>query len=167
MLVHHAQSAITLQGLERIAAYDRVMGDGAAVRQGRRAFAAHRDGRAASTRQEAQAAFREAVARAGARLGAGPAFDQPRYLVGYLGDLATNVSRFAPASALEQLAAFERGNAAWRRRQACQAAAARDARGVAGLVERASRSGLAAIEQREFRDAAGTLVAWRLAFRRN
>lgn len=166
MLIHHADSAITRQTADQIAAYDRVLGAGGAVRQARRTFATRIKPTPPAARQAAAEAFREAVGRAAARLQPGPAFDPVRYLVGYLGDLADRLDAYDPASALARLEAFEAGNAAWRQRQLCQTRAALDAAGLDAFVARAARAELAPAERSPQQDASGALIGWRVAFRR-
>lgn len=163
-LVHHAQGAVTRWTAEQGAAYDRVLGDGAAVRQARRAFTAHQKGLAAPAVAAAESAFREAVDRAAARLQDEPAYEPVRYFVSYLADLAGNAATFAPASALQRLDEFEAGNAAWRQRHRSQVAAALDGAGVEALVQRAVKAGFAQVDRAETRDARNALVGWRLEF---
>lgn len=164
MLIHHADSAITRHTEAQIAAYDRVLGNGGAIRQGRRAFTAQLKGLPAPARQSAEQAFRETVGRAAGRLEPGPAFDPVRYLVGYLDDLASRVASYEPASAMARLDAFEAGNAAWRRRQHCQTQAALDDRGLDAFVARADRVGLALTDRSRQDDLGGALIGWRVAF---
>lgn len=166
-VMHHADSAITRQTAAQIAAYDRVMANGAAVRQARRVFAAHRKNSGPAPVQAAEQAFAEAVSRAKDRLEPDPAFDPVRYLVGYLEDLARRAAAYEPVSALARIDAFEAGNAAWRHRQLCQTRAALDGAGLSGFVERADRCGLAIVERGEISDPRGDLIAWRVAFRRS
>lgn len=166
MLLHHAGGAITGQTAAQIAAYDRVMADGAAVRHARRAFHAHRKGLPSAAIRAAEDAFRAAVKRARDRLEPDPAFDPVRYLVGYLADLSDRISAYDPASALARLEVFETGNAAWRHRQQAQTRAALDGAGMEVFVGRAARAGLALANQAEQRDARGALIAWRAEFRK-
>lgn len=166
MLVHHADSVITRQTAEQIAAYDLVMGSGAVIRQARRAFTAHLKGVPPAALQPVEAAFREAVDRTAARLEPGPAFNPTRQLVGYLDDLATRIAAYEPASALKRLDIFEQSNAAWRHRQLAQTQAALDAAGVEGFIQRAERAGLALVERAEEHDAQGALIGWRVRFRK-
>ncbi|WP_298747991.1 methyltransferase domain-containing protein [uncultured Brevundimonas sp.] len=166
MLLHHAGGVITRQTAAQIAAYDRVMANGAAVRQARRAFHAHHKRLPPATIRAAEEALREAVGRAKDRLDPDPAFDTARYLVGYLADLSDRIAAYDAASALARLEVFETGNAAWRRRQQAQTRAALDAAGMDAFVERAARAGLALADRAEHRDARGALVAWRVEFRR-
>ena len=166
MLIHHANSAITRQTEAQIAAYDRVLGNGGAIRQGRRAFAAHLKALPVAARQSAEDAFRDAVGRAAARLEPGSAFDQVRYLVGYIDDLANRIVSYEPASALARLEAFEMGNTAWRHRQQSQTRAALDETGLDAFVQRAARAGLALTDRAEERDARGALIAWRVGFQK-
>lgn len=166
MLVHHADSAITRQTAAQIAAHDAVMGQGAVIRQARRAFTAHLKGVAPAALQPVEEAFREAVGRAAARLEPDPAFNPCRQLVGYLHDLATRIAAYEPASALKRLDIFEQSNAAWRHRQVAQTQAALEAAGVDGFVQRAERAGLALVERAEQHDAQGALIGWRVGFRK-
>lgn len=166
MLLHHAGSVITGQTAAQIAAYDGVLGGGAAIRQARRAFGAHLKGAPPATLRQAEAAFADAVRKTAARLRPEPAFDQPRYLVGYLVDLCERIDRYDPANALKRLDEFEAGNAAWRQRQHCQVRAALDQGGLEALVHRAGRVGLTAIEQGEAHDSRGALIGWTVAFSR-
>ncbi|WP_372706408.1 class I SAM-dependent methyltransferase [Brevundimonas sp.] len=165
-LVHHADSAITRQTAAQISAYDRVMANGAAVRQARRAFSAHRKGLPSASVQAAEQVFAEAVRRAQDRLEPDPAFDPVRYLVGYLGDLADRVASYEPVSALARIDGFETGNSAWRHRQLCQTRAALDGTGLDGFVQRADRCGLVLADRSEIADQRGDLITWRLTFRK-
>lgn len=163
MLIHHAGSAITRSTAAQTAAYDRVLGDGAAIRQARRAFTAHLKGLPTPATGAAEHAFRDAVKRAAARLEPSPAFESARYLVGYLADLAERTSAYAPDSALARLDAFEFGNASWRQRHRSQLAAAMDPAALDTFLQRADRVGLAGDEPVELRDGRGDLIAWRVA----
>lgn len=165
-VMHHADSVITRQTAAQIAAYDKVMANGSAVRQARRVFAAHRKDPGPATVRRAEQAFAEAVSRAKDRLESGPAFDPVRYLVGYLEDLANRAASYEPVSALARIEAFEAGNAAWRHRQLCQTRAALDSAGLAGFVQRADRCGLMLDKRSEIADPRGDLIAWRVAFRK-
>lgn len=166
MLIHHADSAITRSTAGQAAAYDRVFGDGAAVRQARRAFSAHLNRLPADATRAAENAFREAVRRAGDRLEPAAAFEPARYLVQYLGDLADRISAYEPASALARLDAFEFGNASWRQRHRSQLAATMNGAALEGFLQRASRAGMTLTERAETRDDRGELVAWRVEMRR-
>ncbi|MFZ5670570.1 MAG: class I SAM-dependent methyltransferase [Pseudomonadota bacterium] len=166
MLIHHADSAVTRAAAGQAAAYDRVLGDGAAVRLARRAYAAHLNRLAPAAVRAAEAAFRAAVTRAAGRLDPAPAHAPARYLVGYLADLADRIAAYEPASALARLDAFEHGNAAWRQRQRGQLNAAMTAAQLDVFLARAARAGLACRERAQQHDAAGALVAWRVALER-
>ena len=166
LLLHHADSAITRHSRRQIAAYDGVLGSGGAIRQARRAFTAHLKAAPAPTRAAAEQAFREAVARATGRLEPEPGFDVPRYLVGYLADLAARIAAYDPSSSLARLDAFERGNSAWRQRQLCQTRAALDCAGMDGFLKRASAVSLETSHQAEHHDADGALIGWRVGLRR-
>ena len=166
-LMHHADSAITHQTAEQIAAYERAMTNGAAVRLAHRAFLARHKGLSPALVQAAGRAFSDAGRRARDRLEPGPAFDPARYLVGYLDDLAQRAASYDPLSALARLERFESGNAAWRRRQLCQTRAALDDAGLSGFAQRAARLGLLPVDRSEIVDARGNLIAWRLSFRKN
>lgn len=166
MLLHHAGGAITARTAAQIAAYDKVMANGAAVRQARRAFSAHLRGLPRETIQAAEQAFQDAVRRAKDRLEPDPAFDPVRYLVGYVDDLARRTTAYEPASALARLDAFESGNSAWRHRQQSQTRAALDGAGMDGFVNRAERAGLALVERSEEHDGHGAVIGWRVGFRK-
>ncbi|MBA4805591.1 MAG: methyltransferase domain-containing protein [Brevundimonas sp.] len=163
MLMHHADSVISRQTADQVAAHDRVLGGGAAFRQARRAFAARAGGASAAARAAADAGFRHAVERAAARLKPDPAYGPARYLVDYLTDLAARADAYEPASALARLDEVETGSAAWRRRQTCQIRAALDAAGLEAFVARAVAAGLEPVERGPEHDARGALVGWRLA----
>jgi len=165
-LVHHADSAITRQTAAQIAAYDQVMANGAAVRQARRAFAAHHKRLPPGSVRSAEQAFADAVGRARDRLEPGPAFDPVRYLVDYLEDLANRIASYEPVSALARIEGFEAGNAAWRHRQLCQTRAALDQAGLDGFALRAERCGLVLVDRVEITDPQGDLIAWRLSLRK-
>lgn len=167
MLLHHAASVITLQTAMQIAAYDRVMGSGAAVRQARRAFTTHLKGAPEAALRQAETAFAAAVQRASDRLAPEPAYEQARYLVGYLADLSSRIARYDAASALARLDIFEAGNAAWRHRQQSQVRAAMDAAGLEAFVHRADRAGLSLDERSEAFDGRGALIGWKLLFHRD
>lgn len=166
-LMHHADSAITHQTAEQIAAYERAMTNGAAVRLAYRAFSAHHKGLSPALVQAAGRAFGEAVRRARDRLEPGLAFDPARYLVGYLDDMAERAASYDPLNALTRLERFESGNAAWRRRQLCQTRAALNESGLSGFAQRAARLGLLLVDRSKIVDARGHLIAWRLSFRKN
>lgn len=163
MLIHHAESAVTRFTALQSAAHDKVLGDGAAIRQARRAFSAYLKGLPPPATQAAEDAFRDAVKRAAARLEPTPAFESARYLVGYLADLAGRIAAYEPASALARIDVFEFGNASWRQRHRSQLAAAMDPAALETFLQRAARAGLAPTERAELRDERGDLVAWRIA----
>ena len=163
MLIHHSDSVITRQTAEQIAAYDRVLGKSGAIRHARRAFTAHLKGLQASS---AEAALRESVQQAVARLEPTAAFEPVRYMVGYLDDLARGIATYEPKSALARLDIFEAGNAAWRHRQQSQTQAALDGPGRDLFIERARRAGLALTERAELTDSGGQLIGWRAAFQK-
>jgi SAM-dependent methyltransferase len=165
-LLHHAESAVTRSAADQLAAFDKVVGDGGALRQARRAFTAHLKHLPPDAIRSAEAAFGEAVRRTAARLEPDPAFGHARQLVAYLEDMVRNVARFAPASALARLDQAEGFDAAWRHRQRGQITAALDAAGIETFAQRASRAGLALVAQCEERDARGAVVAWRLDLRK-
>jgi SAM-dependent methyltransferase len=163
MLIHHAASAITRSTADQLAAHEKVLGEGAAVRQGRRAFTAHLKRLRPEAVREAEAAFRDAVARAQSRLEPAPAFETVRYAVGYLADLAARAAAYEPASALARLEFFEADNAAWRQRHRSQLKAAMDAPALDAFLQKAERSGLAVTERAEQTDGRDALVAWRVS----
>lgn len=163
MLIHHADSVITRQTADQIAAYDQVLGKSAAIRKARRAFSAHQKGIAAAPAEDA---LRQAVQQAVARLEPSAAFEPVRYMVGYLDDLARGVAAYEPNSALARLEIFETGNAAWRHRQQSQVQAAMDESGREAFVQRAARAGLTLTERSDLTDASGQLIGWRAAFRK-
>jgi ubiquinone/menaquinone biosynthesis C-methylase UbiE len=167
LLMHHAQSAISRSTAAQAAAHDRVLGDGAMIRQARRAFAAHMAGRPGPATSAAEQALREAVARATGRLEAAAGFDPARYIVGYLADLAERIARYKPASALARLDEMELGIASWRQRHRSQLNAALDAGGLDAFLQRASRVGLTPNERAEQHDAGGELIAWRICLTRD
>jgi ubiquinone/menaquinone biosynthesis C-methylase UbiE len=163
MLIHHADSVITRQTAEQIAAYDRVLGKSGAIRHARRAFTAHLKNLPAATAEEA---LREAVQRATALLEPAAAYEPVRYMVGYLDDLARRIAAYEPNSALARLEVFEAGNAAWRHRQQSQNLAALDESGLEVFVQRAARAGLTLTERVGVKDPRGELIGWQVAFSR-
>lgn len=164
MLIHHADSVITRQTADQIAAYDAVLGRSGAIRHARRAFTAHLKGLPAVAAEDA---LRAAVRQAAERLEPAAAFEPVRYMVGYLDDLARRIAAYEPKSALDRLAVFEAGNAAWRHRQQGQTLAALDGAGLDVFVQRAGRAGLTLTERAEVQDAAGQLIGWRAGFRKD
>lgn len=161
MLIHHAESVITRQTADQIAAYDAVLGKSGAIRHARRAFTAHLKGLPAAGAEDA---LREAVRQALARLQPTAAFEPVRYMVGYLDDLSRGVASYEPRSALARLDVFEAGNAAWRHRQQSQNVAALDGPGRDLFIQRAARAGLVLSERAELNDAGGQRIGWRVAF---
>lgn len=166
MLAHHADSAIRRQTAAQLAAWERVVGSGGALRQARRVFSAHLRGAPEAARAAAESGLREAVARAAARLEPDPAFAPARYFVDYLTDLAGRSSAYDPASALACLEGVEAGNAAWRQRQICQLRAALDPAGLDAFITRAETVGLKCLERGHERDADGALIGWRIALQK-
>lgn len=167
MLVHHAGSEITRQGLLRLEAYDAVMGDGEAVRLGRRAFATRVTNPVGPDAASTAQAFRQAVLDLARRTGPTPSFATVRYLVSYLNDLAMGVDRFSPLSALQCFDSFESGNAAWRERQACQVAAALTMEAMEGFIARAAGAGLSSTGLSPCHDNRGGLIGWLATFERS
>lgn len=163
MLIHHADSVITRQTADQIAAYDAVLGRSGATRHARRAFTAHLKGSPASSAEDA---LREAVQQAVTRLEPTAAFGPVRYMAGYLEDLSRGIATYEPKSALTRLDVFEAGNAAWRRRQQSQNLAALDGPGLDVFIQRAARAGLALDERAQLNDSQGALIGWRVGFRR-
>lgn len=163
MLIHHSESVITRQTADQIAAYDAVLGKSAAIRHARRAFTAHLKGLDALS---AEAALRESVGQAGARLNPTAGYEPVRYMVSYLEDLSRRAASYEPKSALARLDAFEAGNAAWRHRQQSQNQAALDGPGLQLFIQRAARAGLGLTEQAQTTDAAGQLIGWRVGFQK-
>jgi len=163
MMIHHADSVITRQTADQIAAYDAVLGKSAAIRHARRAFTAHLKGLAAAGPEEA---LRVAVRQATMRLEPTAPFEPVRYMVGYLDDLARRIDAYEPRSALERLDIFEAGNAAWRHRQQSQGLAALDGPGIEVFIQRAARAGLTLDAKAELNDGQGALIGWRLSFRK-
>lgn len=166
MLAHHADSVISRQAAAQLAAWDRVVGSGGALRQARRLFSAHLRAAPEAARAAAECGLREAVARAAARLEPDPAFAPARYFVDYLTDLAGRSSAYEPASALACLEGVEAGNAAWRQRQICQLRAALDPAGLDAFIARAQTVGLQCLEREPERHADGALIGWRIALRK-
>ena len=163
MLIHHADSVITRQTAEQIAAYDAVLGKSGAIRHARRTFTAHLKGAPAAVAEEA---LRAEVQQAVARLEPTVAFEPVRYMVGYLDDLARGVASYEPNSALARLEVFEAGNAAWRHRQQSQTQAALDEPGRDLFIQRAARAGLELTERSDLTDAGGQLIGWRVGLRK-
>ena len=161
LLVHHADSVITEQARAQMKAYDAVLGSGAAVRLGRRAFAAQGKGDPAA-RGASQAAFAQATAKCRSLIGKGPAFDTVTYMVSYLADLADRIAAYEPASGLARLDDFEFGNAAWRHRQLCQTRAALDVEGLDRFLVRAEGVGLSVTARALEHDVYGALLGWRI-----
>lgn len=167
LLVHNADSAISRSTAAQSAAHDRVLPDNALIQLGRRAYAAHLHRRSPEAIAGAERAFREGVRRAAARLTPDPHFDQARYHVEYLADLAERISRYAPASALQRLEVFEAGVDAWRQRHRSQIRAALDQRGLQSFVGAAAKCGLTTLDTAQETDARGALIAWRVDMRRD
>lgn len=161
MLIHHADSVITRQAAEQVAAYDTVLGKSGAIRHARRAFTAQLRGRPDAAIEDA---LRKAVQQAIARLEPTAAFEPVRYMVGYLEDLARGVATYEPQSALARLEIFETGNAAWRHRQQSQTQAALDGPGRDGFIHRAARAGLILTDSADVTDAGGQRIGWRAGF---
>ncbi|MGQ2991028.1 MAG: class I SAM-dependent methyltransferase [Brevundimonas sp.] len=166
MLIHHADSEITRQAVLRLNAYDAVMGDGEALQLGRRAFAIRMTDPEGPEAEASGRAFRQAILDLARRTRPTPPFATVRYLVTYLNDLAMGVDRFSPPSALERLDGFERGNAAWRERQACQVGSALTRDGVNGFIARARQAGLSSTSLTEAHDDRGGLIGWLAKFER-
>jgi SAM-dependent methyltransferase len=166
LLLHHTASAVSRSTAEQAVAHDRVFVDDAILRAARKAYAAHQRGAAAGALRTAEDAFREAVRRAGARLRDDPAYDHARRDLGYLADLAGNIARYAPKSALAGLETFEAGMGAWRARHASQMKAALDPAGFEAFRAKAQEAGLATEGAGEEQDSRGALIAWRLDLRR-
>jgi ubiquinone/menaquinone biosynthesis C-methylase UbiE len=162
LLIHHAESAVGRWTADQLAAFDRVVGEGAAMRLARRAFTAHAKRLPTEALRTAEAAFREAVQRMAERLEPTPAFDHARDLVAYLDDLSRSIGRYEPASAIARLDQAEGFNAAWRQRQRSQLAAALDQAGLDAFLQRAARAGLTVTGQGVEHDAKDSIVGWRL-----
>ncbi len=163
MLIHHADSVITRQTAEQIAAYDAVLGKSGAIRHARRAYTAQLKGLPAGAAGDA---LQAAVQQAAARLEPSVAFEPVRYMVGYLDDLLRGLASYEPKSALERLDVFEAGNAAWRHRQQSQTHAALDEPGRELFIQRAARAGLVLTARSDLTDAGGQLIGWQAGFER-
>lgn len=163
MLIHHADSVITRQTADQIAAYDAVLGKSGAIRHARRAYTAQLKGLPAAAAGDA---LRAAVQQAAARLEPAVAFEPVRYMVGYLDDLLRGLASYEPKSALERLDVFEAGNAAWRHRQQSQTQAALDGPGRELFIQRAARAGLVLTAHSDLTDTGGQLIGWQAGFER-
>jgi SAM-dependent methyltransferase len=163
MLIHHADSVITRQTADQIAAYDAVLGKSGAIRHARRAYTAQLKGLPAGAAGDA---LQAAVQQAAARLEPSVAFEPVRYMVGYLDDLLRGLASYEPKSALERLDVFEAGNAAWRHRQQSQTQAALDEPGRDLFIQRAARAGLVLTARSDLTDAGGQLIGWQAGFER-
>jgi SAM-dependent methyltransferase len=163
MLIHHADSVITRQTADQIAAYDAVLGKSGAIRHARRAYTAQLKGLPAGAAGDA---LRAAIQQAAARLAPSMAFEPVRYMVGYLDDLLRGLASYEPKSALERLDVFEAGNAAWRHRQQSQTQAALDEPGRELFIQRAARAGLVLTARSDLTDAGGQLIGWQAGFER-
>lgn len=163
MLIHHADSVITRQTADQIAAYDAVLGKSGAIRHARRAYTAQLKGLPAGAAGDA---LQAAVQQAAARLEPTVAFEPVRYMVGYLDDLLRGLASYEPKSALERLDVFEAGNAAWRHRQQSQTQAALDEPGRDLFIQRAVRAGLVLTARSDLTDAGGQLIGWQAGFER-
>lgn len=163
MLIHHADSVITRQTADQIAAYDAVLGKSGAIRHARRAYTAQLKGLPAGAAGDA---LQAAVQQAAARLEPSMAFEPVRYMVGYLDDLLRGLASYEPKSALERLDVFEAGNAAWRHRQQSQTQAALDEPGRDLFIQRAVRAGLVLTARSDLTDAGGQLIGWQAGFER-
>ena len=163
MLIHHADSVITRQTADQIAAYDAVLGKSGAIRHARRAYTAQLKGLPAGAAGDA---LQAAVQQAAARLEPSMAFEPVRYMVGYLDDLLRGLASYEPKSALERLDVFEAGNAAWRHRQQSQTQAALDEPGRELFIQRAARAGLVLTARSDLTDAGGQLIGWQAGFER-
>lgn len=163
MLIHHADSVITRQTADQVAAYDAVLGKSGAIRHARRAYTAQLKGLPVGAAGDA---LQAAVQQAAARLEPSVAFEPVRYMVGYLDDLLRGLASYEPKSALERLDVFEAGNAAWRHRQQSQTQAALDEPGRELFIQRAARAGLALTAHSDLTDTGGQLIGWRAEFER-
>ena len=163
MLTHHADSVITRQTADQIAAYDAVLGKSGAIRHARRAYTAQLKGLPAGAAGDA---LQAAVQQAAARLEPSVAFEPVRYMVSYLDDLLRGLASYEPKSALERLDVFEAGNAAWRHRQQSQTQAALDEPGRDLFIQRAARAGLVLTARSDLTDAGGQLIGWQAGFER-
>lgn len=162
MLIHHAGSAVSRSTASQMVAHDQVLPDDTVIAKARRAYTAHLKRLPREATQAAEENFREAVRRATAKLEPDEAFDQVRYHVDYLSDLAQRIANYAPASALARLDVFEAGVGAWRQRHRSQMKAALDRGGLDAFLQRAERKGLKATTAVEEMDPRGALIAWRV-----
>lgn len=167
LLIHHSDSEITRQARLQLAAFDAVMADGHALDAGRLAFEARRVDTFGKAATESGARFLKAILTVAARTRHEPAYSTVKLQLTYLNDLAMNVDRFDPDSALQRLDDFDRRNAAWRMRQTCQVDCALDPDGIRLFGEKAARAGMITLACSPQQDRLGAVIGWCMDLRRN
>jgi SAM-dependent methyltransferase len=167
LLMHHHDSAITRQARLQVAAFDAVMADGLAVEAGRLAFEARRIDMTSQAASESGARFLNTILTVAARTRHDPAYTTVKKQLTYLNDLAMNVDRFDPASALQRLDDFDLRNAAWHMRQARQVECGLDPAGIKTFSDKALRVGLTTVSCECQNDGSGALIGWSLDLKKN
>jgi hypothetical protein len=165
--MHHHDSAITRQARLQVAAFDAVMADGLAVEAGRLAFETRRIDMTSQAASESGARFLNTILTVAARTRHDPAYTTVKKQLTYLNDLAMNVDRFDPASALQRLDDFDLRNAAWHMRQARQVECGLDPAGIKTFSDKALRVGLTTVSCECQNDGSGALIGWSLDLKKN
>jgi len=166
LVMHHRDSVLSADYDARAAVFRAALRDIDPVRPGRKVFELHSKPPGAPGLAEAEARFRDAAAKAKARLADGPDHAEARTYVEYLGALSAQPARFEPRDALAKLNQVEQLTTAWLLRYQAQARAVLDAEGVEGVRYRLARQGLDVEAAAPLSSDTGALLAWTLAFRK-
>lgn len=161
-LVHHVESALTLDYAGRAAAFQAALveaGPSAAIRS---LYESHLARAQRGEIDAAKAKADAALAAAARALSAGPAHAEARRYVEGLRSLAAQTMFLPPEEGLKELDKIEALIEGWLARWKAQAAAALDHDGAAALARTLADAGFEAAPPAEFRDAAGILLGWRV-----
>jgi SAM-dependent methyltransferase len=165
-VMHHPQSALSLDYDARAAVFRAALREVDCLRPGRRVFELHARNAGPVQLAEAEVRFRAAVDKARARLEGGPAHAEARSYVDYLAALAAEPARFQPQDALAKLDQVEDLTGAWLLRYVAQTRAVLDPGGVESIRYRLERQGLAVFPAETLTSETGALLAWTLDFSR-
>ncbi len=160
LLMHHSESAITQQAQRQVAAYDAVMADGLALNAARLAFETRKIDTSSPAALQSGGQFLKSILTVAGRTRHDPAYATVKLQLTYLNDLAMNVDRFDPESALQRLSDFDLRNTAWRMRQTCQIACALDPKTLNTFSKTAEQSGLNVLASTVQKDASGAVIGW-------
>jgi SAM-dependent methyltransferase len=163
-LLHHADSAITQAGAERLKAHRAVFSHSRAFQRGRELFELHQLAAPRAAIVEAEAEFRAVVSALQQRLKNQSAFATAHKIVNFLTELATAPTLRTASDALHRLDEEEGKIQASNLRRRAQIDAALDRNGMDKFVQLLTNAGAVVDAPRELKHANGRVLAWSCSF---